>query len=46
MNHYLEEKKVDLGPALDRTFAFEESKEAFEYLASGKHTGKIVIKVA
>jgi NADPH:quinone reductase-like Zn-dependent oxidoreductase len=46
MNSFLEEKKVKLGPALDRTFAFEDSKEAFEYLASGKHTGKIVIQVA
>ncbi|KAF2823883.1 alcohol dehydrogenase [Ophiobolus disseminans] len=46
MNRYLEEKKVKLTPALDRTFDFKDSKEAFEYLASGKHTGKIVIKVA
>jgi NADPH:quinone reductase-like Zn-dependent oxidoreductase len=44
MNRWLEEKKVKLTPALDRVFKFSESKEAFDYLYSGKHTGKIVIK--
>jgi D-arabinose 1-dehydrogenase-like Zn-dependent alcohol dehydrogenase len=44
MNHFLEEKKIKLTPALDRVFPFSKSKEAFEYLQSGKHTGKIVIK--
>jgi NADPH:quinone reductase-like Zn-dependent oxidoreductase len=43
MNQFLEEKKVKLAPALDRVFRFSESKEAFDYLHSGKHTGKIVI---
>lgn len=45
MNRYLEDKKVGLKPALDKVFKFEDSKEAFEYLGSAKHTGKIVIKV-
>jgi NADPH:quinone reductase-like Zn-dependent oxidoreductase len=45
MNRFLEEKKVTLNPALDRVFKFSESKEAFDYLYSGKHTGKIVIKI-
>jgi NADPH:quinone reductase-like Zn-dependent oxidoreductase len=44
MNRFLEEKKVKLTPALDRVFEFNQSKEAFDYLYSGKHTGKIVIK--
>jgi NADPH-dependent curcumin reductase CurA len=41
---------VRLEPLLDRTFSdqtfsFEESAEAFEYLYSGKHVGKVVIKL-
>jgi NADPH:quinone reductase-like Zn-dependent oxidoreductase len=43
MNRFLAEKKVKLTPALDRVFPFNKSKEAFDYLYSGKHTGKIVI---
>jgi NADPH:quinone reductase-like Zn-dependent oxidoreductase len=43
MNRWLEEKKVKLTPALDRVFKFSESKDAFDYLWTGKHTGKIVI---
>jgi D-arabinose 1-dehydrogenase-like Zn-dependent alcohol dehydrogenase len=43
MNRYLDEKKVKLTPALDRVYKFSESKEAFDHLLSGKHTGKIVI---
>jgi len=31
-------------PVLDRTFAFAQLKEAMEYLKSGAHFGKIVIK--
>lgn len=45
MNRFLEEKNVQLTPALDRVFSFDESKAAYEYLASGKHTGKVVIKI-
>jgi NADPH:quinone reductase-like Zn-dependent oxidoreductase len=44
MNRWLEEKKVHLTPALDRVFKFSESKETFDYLYSGKHAGKIVVK--
>lgn len=36
----------ELCPVVDRTFAFEESREAFEYMASAKHFGKICIAVA
>jgi NADPH:quinone reductase-like Zn-dependent oxidoreductase len=33
-----------LKPVIDRTFAFEETREALRYLESGSHFGKIVIK--
>jgi NADPH:quinone reductase-like Zn-dependent oxidoreductase len=45
MNRFLEENKVTLGPALDSVFPFSKSKQAFSYLHSGKHTGKVVIKM-
>ncbi|KAK5207995.1 hypothetical protein LTR96_006252 [Exophiala xenobiotica] len=32
-------------PVVDRTFPFEQAKEAFQYLYSGGHFGKVVIKV-
>jgi NADPH:quinone reductase-like Zn-dependent oxidoreductase len=32
-------------PVIDRTFAFEDARAAYDYLASGQHFGKIVIKV-
>ena len=45
MNQFLEDKKVALGPIIDRVFSFDESRDAFDYLFSGKHTGKVVIKL-
>jgi len=33
-------------PVIDRTFAFNEAREALCYMQSGSHFGKIVIKVA
>jgi threonine dehydrogenase-like Zn-dependent dehydrogenase len=45
LNRYLEQKKIELGPLLDRAFPFEESAKAFEYLLSAKHSGKVVIKI-
>jgi NADPH:quinone reductase-like Zn-dependent oxidoreductase len=41
MNAFLEEHRVR--PLIDRVFAFEEAAEAFEYMDSGDHMGKIVI---
>jgi len=32
-----------LHPVIDRVFSFEESKEAFRYMESGAHFGKVVI---
>ncbi|KAF2732418.1 NAD(P)-binding protein [Polyplosphaeria fusca] len=45
LNKFLEEKKVRLDPILDRVFSFEESAAAFQYLDSGSHVGKVVIKM-
>ncbi|PNP79498.1 hypothetical protein FNYG_07114 [Fusarium nygamai] len=45
LNKFLEEKKVSLAPLVDRIFSFEESPAAFDYLYSGKHVGKVVIKI-
>jgi threonine dehydrogenase-like Zn-dependent dehydrogenase len=42
---FLDEKKVDLSPMIDRVFKFEDSSEAFKYLYSGAHVGKVVIKI-
>ncbi|KAH8648852.1 hypothetical protein BGZ61DRAFT_547664 [Ilyonectria robusta] len=42
---FLEEKKVSISPIVDRVFSFHESKDAFNYLYSGKHIGKVVIKI-
>lgn len=33
-----------LKPIIDKTFAFDEAKDAFRYMESGSHFGKIVIK--
>ncbi|KIM41839.1 hypothetical protein M413DRAFT_445050 [Hebeloma cylindrosporum] len=33
-------------PVVDRVFAFEDTVRAYEYLDSGEHVGKIVIRVA
>ncbi|WP_146461116.1 zinc-dependent alcohol dehydrogenase family protein [Rubripirellula tenax] len=33
-----------LVPVVDRTFAFEDARAAYEYLQSGKHFGKVVIE--
>lgn len=45
LNRFLEEKKLSLTPLVDRVFAFDESPAAFDYLYSGSHVGKVVIKV-
>jgi NADPH:quinone reductase-like Zn-dependent oxidoreductase len=33
-------------PVVDRVFAFEEAREALAYLASGKHFGKICVRIS
>jgi NADPH:quinone reductase-like Zn-dependent oxidoreductase len=39
----LETSKIH--PVIDREFRFDQAKEAYEYMQSGRHFGKIVIKV-
>ncbi|PRP89298.1 hypothetical protein PROFUN_02172 [Planoprotostelium fungivorum] len=38
----IENKKIK--PVIDRVFTFDQTKDAYEYLLSQKHVGKIVIK--
>jgi NADPH:quinone reductase-like Zn-dependent oxidoreductase len=35
-----------LRPVIDRVFPFAQAREAYEHLASGKHFGKVVIRVS
>jgi NADPH:quinone reductase-like Zn-dependent oxidoreductase len=35
-----------IAPVIDRVYSFAEAREAFEHLASGRHFGKLVIRVA
>lgn len=35
-----------LHPVVDKVFAFNEAKEAYNYLKSQKHVGKVVINIA
>jgi len=32
-------------PIIDRTFSFDQARQAYEYLASGQHFGKVVIRL-
>ena len=32
-------------PVVDRVFDFDKAREAYEYMQSGRHFGKIVIRV-
>ena len=41
MNRVIEQHVIK--PIVDTVFKFEQAKEAMQYLASGKHFGKIVI---
>jgi NADPH:quinone reductase-like Zn-dependent oxidoreductase len=43
MNRALEVAKLE--PVIDRVFDFAEARKAYEYLASGKHFGKVVIRI-
>ena len=46
LNKFFEENKVSLAPLVDeRIFSFEEAGAAFDYLWSGKHVGKVVIRI-
>lgn len=44
LNKFLEDKSVKLDALIDhRRFTFNNAPAAFDYLLSGKHTGKVVI---
>jgi len=46
LNRFLEEKNVSLAPLVDsRIFDFADSQAAFDHLWSGKHVGKVVIRL-
>ena len=40
----LERSNID--PVIDRIFPFEETRAAYEHLASGSHFGKVVIRLS
>lgn len=44
MNRALTASRLE--PVIDRVFEFSEAKEAYRYLKSGDHFGKVVIKIA
>jgi NADPH:quinone reductase-like Zn-dependent oxidoreductase len=44
MNAFLERHRIK--PIIDRTFRFEDAAEAYRYLQSGAHFGKVVITLA
>jgi NADPH:quinone reductase-like Zn-dependent oxidoreductase len=37
---------VRLKPVIDKVFPFDQAPEAFRYLESGAHFGKVVIRVS
>jgi len=43
MNRFLSIKKIK--PVIDRVFDFKDAQQAFAYLESQKHVGKIVVRV-
>jgi NADPH:quinone reductase-like Zn-dependent oxidoreductase len=43
MNRAIEVGKLE--PVIDRVFDFKEARAAYEHLASGKHFGKVVIRI-
>ncbi|KAG6827184.1 hypothetical protein H0H92_012849 [Tricholoma furcatifolium] len=46
MNRLISTHPDTTRPAIDHVFSFDQVKEAYAYLASQKHVGKVVIKVA
>jgi NADPH:quinone reductase-like Zn-dependent oxidoreductase len=36
----------EIHPVIDRVFAFEEARAAYDHMKSGAHVGKIVIRIA
>jgi NADPH:quinone reductase-like Zn-dependent oxidoreductase len=44
MNGFISEKHLQ--PVIDKVFSFDQAAEAMDYLASGNHFGKVVLRVA
>jgi NADPH:quinone reductase-like Zn-dependent oxidoreductase len=42
LHNWLEVNRIH--PVIDRVFEFKQVKEAYAYMKSGRHTGKIVIR--
>lgn len=38
-------KQKEIHPVVDKVYAFDQAKEALEYVAAGSHFGKVVVKV-
>ncbi|KAG6872499.1 hypothetical protein C0992_009556, partial [Termitomyces sp. T32_za158] len=45
MNRMIAAHPITTRPYIDRVFPFEKAKEAYSYLKSQAHVGKVVIKV-
>ena len=45
LNRAVDATKMRFTDVIDKIYRFEEASEAFAYLWSGKHTGKIVIEM-
>lgn len=43
--HFVEDHHMTFDDIIDRKFSFEFSDEAFKYLASGAHFGKVIIEL-
>jgi NADPH:quinone reductase-like Zn-dependent oxidoreductase len=43
LNQFLAQHAIQ--PVIDRAFAFDDAQQAFEYLESAQHLGKVVIKI-
>ncbi|KAG5635197.1 hypothetical protein H0H81_012073 [Sphagnurus paluster] len=46
MNRLISANPEKTRPVIDKVFPFEEAKQAYAYLLSGAHVGKVVIQVA
>lgn len=44
MLRFIETNK--LKPYIDRVFTFEDTVKAIEYLGTGQHVGKVVVKIS
>jgi NADPH-dependent curcumin reductase CurA len=43
---FVDDHSIKFDDIIDRQYSFEAAEEAFKYLASGEHLGKVVIKLS